>query len=202
MRHHVAYNYVVRQMADLIPLQYAADLGDTDAVSQLGARPNLLPEHYRSRIELAVSPLTTEQRVAFACECAVRVQSFWLDFNARDSRPANAITAAQDWLHGKRCADFAALSTAASDAGVTALNSYEEIEGYTTTINDASPAGRAAYSAQWAAVSAHSCTDILCSDECYACAYAAKAAVWATHESDAEYDWQAKRLCDYLLGRA
>ncbi|WP_040764533.1 putative immunity protein [Novipirellula maiorica] len=185
-------------------IQLAAELGDPEALSQLGDPPQSLPEHYRSRIEQAVQPLTTHQRVAFACECASRVQHYWLAFNSEDSRPADAIAAATGWLRGELSHDFAALSSAASDAGVTASEEFDRIEGTTISVAEASPLGRAIYSAEWAAVAAHSCTDIISdpTEECYCCAYAAKAAVWATHDNPAEREWQAKRLCDFLLGRA
>jgi hypothetical protein len=179
----------------------AAALGDADAQAQAGSWPEL-PQHYRSKIEMAADLLAHREAVAFALDCAVRALPAWELVFPADERPCQATEAVALWLSGRATAELLdRASRAAADAGIEAddPDRVPADEVLTAAIHAADAASHAALAAECAARPEDAKDRVSEVNSCVA--WAANFALKTVPDLETERRWQLQRLANYLLGR-
>jgi hypothetical protein len=163
-----------------------------------------LPEHYRTKIEKAISPLSIQEMVSFALDCAIRAFAAWEAIRATDRRPHIALEATRMWLLGQVTQEVvSAAARGASDAGREADDPDQVPANRTLTaaIYAADAASHAALAAEYAA-RLPSDPEVSVSDVVECVAWAAKFALSAAPDPQAEKKWQLEQLANYLLLQA
>jgi hypothetical protein len=174
----------------------AAALGDTAALVIVPS-PQALPDHHRSKVELALARLSHRETIHFAIDCARRALPTWETLFPDDRRPASAVTAATLWMSGDCVTDD--LLTAAANAEAAGHEADEQQlepmdDHRIFAIYACSAASHVALTAESAAEDG--------SEVAKCAAWAASFARKATDDPVTEEQWQLRRLCDYLMGRA
>jgi hypothetical protein len=184
-------------------VEMAAALGHAGAVAT-GVRSEPLPEHYRSRIERAVTCLEDREGVGFALDCALRVVEICVDGMPEDGRPRTAIDVTRRWLLDAATLDDVAMAAKnASEAAIEA-DDPDRVPAdakLTAAINAANSASHAALSAEYAAkLALGQDPGVGGVNDCVA--WAAGFAAKAAKDPEAERKYQMQALTNYLLRRA
>jgi Imm-5 like putative immunity protein len=180
----------------------AAAIGDAEARALVSTWPEL-PEHYRSRVELAASPLMEREAVLLAFDYATRALPAWEALFPNDDRPRRAVEACSRWLAGQFSVDLLTeVSKAAADAAIAADEPWyraPEDPALRAALQAAHAAEPAALAAEYAGKPEEA--ELRVGDVKELLAWVANFALKTAADPEADKRWQLQRLADYLLCR-